>query len=332
MQGDTSTKLRLSVVAVLLLVSLFFVRLSGLPWHFALVVSPNGGEVFETDKPITIRWTPGGSGIRQIDIVPVSGASPLTVYTPAPFGYPMGDNSGSFTFQWFLPPDSYYAKIYYANSNDFDISDAPFRVTTGGVASPFPSPQPQTLLWPSNIRVEGIGDVSAHIKWETNLPAISTVEYKAITPDRPDGFSTGVTSQFITVHDTALTYLAPNTTYYYYLRLWDMARNEIRTETLSFTTRISVPVTPSRSPSVLPQATRTPLPPVKTPKVTPRPSVSLQAPSPISSPTSSAGVEAQTPSPLPVEIKKIPEAPVVQQRGIIGSVWYRIMRAFGVLF
>lgn len=87
-----------------------------------------------------------------------------------------------------------------------------------------------------NIRVGQITDTSAHVLWETNTPAISTVEYKIGTISRPDGFATVVTSNFITTHDTLLTYLSPNTTYYFYIRLWDSAQNEVRTETVSFKT------------------------------------------------------------------------------------------------
>ena len=104
---------------------------------------------------------------------------------------------------------------------------------------------PTTTLQASNIRVVDITDTTVHVLWETNMPAVSTVEYKIETISRPDGFATVVTSNFITTHDTLLTYLLPNTTYYYYIRLWDSAKNEVRTETLSFKTASS-PVTATK--------------------------------------------------------------------------------------
>ncbi|MEK9195549.1 MAG: peptidoglycan-binding protein, partial [Patescibacteria group bacterium] len=91
-----------------------------------------------------------------------------------------------------------------------------------------------------NIRVDQLTDTSAHVRWETNIPMRSSVEYKIGTISRPDGFATAVTSNFVTTHDTLLTYLLPNTTYYYYIRLWDSAQNEIRTETISFKTALSL--------------------------------------------------------------------------------------------
>lgn len=109
-----------------------------------------------------------------------------------------------------------------------DFSDAQVQIA---------SACPVSVLSANNIRAVDITDTGAKIAWETNVPAVATVEYKIGTLARPDGFATAVTSDFITSHATALTYLLPNTTYYYYIRLWDALRNEFRTKTFSFTTR-----------------------------------------------------------------------------------------------
>lgn len=110
------------------------------------------------------------------------------------------------------------------------------------------------LLWISNIRVNQITDTSAQILWDTDTPVVSSVEYKVGTIMQSNGFATAVTSNPITSHNTRLTYLSPDTTYYYYIRLWDTARNESRSEVFSFKTLAVPPLLKSASetPMLLP--------------------------------------------------------------------------------
>lgn len=131
------------IVGGIILAGFLFIRFGGILQPAALVLSPNGGETFAVGQQMTVQWTPGTPGIREIHIVSVSGGNDTLVYVATPFGYPVADTSGSYTFTVpYLTPGSYYIKIYKANSNDFDVSDASINIVSQGTAAPSPSSNP----------------------------------------------------------------------------------------------------------------------------------------------------------------------------------------------
>ena len=192
------------------------------------VLEPNKGCV-PTGKPVqpfTIQWS---TTTANIDHFIVGYIESDVVY------HSIAEVSGNLRSYSWTPPivNNVWARIAVVAQGPQgqflgqDFSDTHVQMS---LTCPF------LALQISNIRVVNITDTTAHVQWETNIPAISTVEYKIETLSRSDGFATGITSTSVTSHDTPLTYLLPNTTYHFYIRLWDAAQNEIRTETLSFKT------------------------------------------------------------------------------------------------
>lgn len=122
-------KIRFVAIAILLVVSFFFTRHYRIFQPAAIVLAPNGGEVFEYGQAVQIRWSPGTPGIRLIEFVPVSGGSPFAVYN-APFSYTVADTSGnrSFNLSERIPGGSYYVRVYTANSYEFDQSDGSIQI------------------------------------------------------------------------------------------------------------------------------------------------------------------------------------------------------------
>ncbi len=122
-------KIRFVAVTILLAVSFFFIRHYRIFQPAAIVLAPNGGEMFEYGQAMQIRWTPGTPGIRLIEFVPVSGGSPIALYN-APFSYTVADTSGnrSFNLSERIPGGSYYVRIYTANSYEFDQSDGSIQI------------------------------------------------------------------------------------------------------------------------------------------------------------------------------------------------------------
>jgi len=123
-------KIRFVIVAVLLAISFFFIRHYRIFQPAAIVLAPNGGEMFEYGQAMQIRWTPGTPGIRLIEFVPVSGGSPIAAYNAAPFSYTVADTSGSHSLILYerIPGGSYYVRVYTANSYEFDQSDGSIQI------------------------------------------------------------------------------------------------------------------------------------------------------------------------------------------------------------
>lgn len=88
----------------------------------------------------------------------------------------------------------------------------------------------EALPQASNISVRQITDTSAHILWNTNIPAISSIDYRKTLAGGAGGAVTAWTSTLNTSHDTVLKNLAPSTTYYFSIRLKNALQGETQTE------------------------------------------------------------------------------------------------------
>lgn len=147
------------LIGGIILVGFLFIRFGGIFHPAALVLSPNGGETFAIGKQMTVQWMPGSPGIREIHIVAVADGNDTLVYGAIPFGYPVADTSGSYTFTIpSLAPGNYVIKIYKANSNDFDVSDAPIKIVHQEIPKVFPTPPSllPSIAPPSSNTVTGI--------------------------------------------------------------------------------------------------------------------------------------------------------------------------------
>ncbi|MDP3696679.1 MAG: hypothetical protein Q8R55_01450 [Candidatus Taylorbacteria bacterium] len=203
------------------------------------IISPNKGCV-SSDKPINIEWSTAIAGIDHFKIGYSESEFIYESISEVPGNARLYSWTPSIKNAWVR-----IAVVAQGPQGQFlgqDFSDAQVQLSLTC---------PITTLQASNIRVANITDTTARVQWETNVSARSTVEYKIGTLSRSDGFATTVTSTFITSHDTPLTYLSPNTTYYFYIREWDAAQNEVRTETVSFKTLASSPI-PSPPPTIVP--------------------------------------------------------------------------------
>lgn len=203
------------------------------------IISPNKG-CASLDKPINIEWSTAIAGIDHFTVG----------YSESEFIYePISEVPGNVRLYSWAPPSvnniwARIAVVAQGPQGQFlgqDFSDAQIQLSLSC---------PLTTLRASNIRVTNITGTTAQVQWETNVPARSTIEYKIGTLSRSTGFATAVTPTFTISHDTPLTYLSPNTTYYFYIRLWDSAQNEVRSETVSFETPISFPIPPPPPPPI----------------------------------------------------------------------------------
>lgn len=99
-------------------------------YQTASIMAPLGGETYQLDKPIEIRWTPGNPGIRKIELISRTYV-PIVLHEVSVFGYPVYDTSGYFTF---VPSakgvslGEYYIKIYSAVSGEYSETKSPIRI------------------------------------------------------------------------------------------------------------------------------------------------------------------------------------------------------------
>lgn len=103
---------------------------------------------------------------------------------------------------------------------------------TSGIAGPTPTDTtPPTI---QNMQAGPIGSHTATIKWETNEPATSQVAFG--TSVCPCTETTPLHTVPKTSHSMQIGNLTPNTTYYFQVISTDVAGNESRSQTASFTT------------------------------------------------------------------------------------------------
>ncbi|MCL6519386.1 MAG: family 10 glycosylhydrolase [Armatimonadetes bacterium] len=85
----------------------------------------------------------------------------------------------------------------------------------------------------SNVRVENVHATHVQIKWDTNEPATSMVEY-GISPNYEN--SSMEDMALVTSHTVQLSGLKPLTTYHFRVKSWDAARNMAYSSDYIFTT------------------------------------------------------------------------------------------------
>ncbi|MDM8553386.1 FG-GAP-like repeat-containing protein [Desulfococcaceae bacterium HSG7] len=133
-----------------------------------------------------------------------------------------------------------YSLVGMVEGNGYLLSENNSGAQCGGFSSGDvcqTSEQDTTSPVISNISVTNIGTSTATIRWTTDEPANTSVEYSATpTYDAPLNVSD---ISMVTEHSITLSGLQPNTTYYYRITSYDAAGN-VATETgLSFTTLAS---------------------------------------------------------------------------------------------
>ena len=265
------------LVIIFLIVSGFFVFRHIGPFavfRTASVLSPLGG-TFTYGQTVDVRWTSGSPGIRLIELVPVSGGSSVTVYNAQPFGYPIGDTSGSYPFllSQVTPPGSYYVRIYKANSYEYDQSSG--VITIQGTVSPTltpppassgagtPSPYQYQGLLTSHHQVKNITVNSADMTIESSIPAVMSIEYNFGSASHTGTFNTPWPTTYTTSHVVALTNLRSGTQYFYYVHMKSISGLDMNAGPLAFTTL------PSGQPTILPPTPRySPRPAMRVPSVT----------------------------------------------------------------
>ncbi len=129
------------------------------------VLSPNGGEVFNTSGVIPVRWSSSNIPSGNVDIQ-------LMFASKLVYNYPNTPNDGSEDIKLsgvFSSGDVYgnvyYIKIKYPSGNAqnevSDISDAPFMITSGGTVSPA-----ITVLSPNGGEVWEVGSTHT-VTWKS---------------------------------------------------------------------------------------------------------------------------------------------------------------------
>ena len=125
---------------------------------------------------------------------------------------------------------------------------------SGPSSSPTPTPSSSPLTT-SAISASNLTSSSAQIRWTTNRPSNSQVEYGLSTTY---GQSSTLNSSLVTSHTVNLTSLTPNTFYHYRVRSADASGNVAVSPDQTFTT--SGGGTPTPTPTGTPTPTPTPTP------------------------------------------------------------------------
>jgi peptidoglycan hydrolase-like protein with peptidoglycan-binding domain len=140
------------------------------------VLSPNGGEVYKVGDTLTVKWTQGLPGIRQIYLDRADGYS-NNIYaasTPNTSGY------WSLSLPPNFPAGDYKAKLYYSDGGkDFaDASDDTFSIvvppTIGTLSIPTTSPLANAQMGQNYLaKIEILGNVSGGASWglSGNVPS-----------------------------------------------------------------------------------------------------------------------------------------------------------------
>lgn len=253
------------------------------------ILSPAPGD--SPGDVTTIRWTvPSGWPsdlahyvIEIFDGTPV-GQGPLnTISLYVEHANTIGEFSQSYTGPKLDPAKMYTILIQEGSYVIQKESPNPKNPTGSPYQSYISMSMPVKIEAPPralNIRVGQVTDTNAYIYWDSNVPAVSSVNYKTALSNT-GGAVTADTSTFQTSYGARLKNLAPNTKYYFSIRLKNALQNEVETEfseNNSFTTLAPPPPPPPPAPKPIP------LPP-PAPK-----SVSKPAPAPVVKPV---------PTPLP---------------------------------
>lgn len=126
----------IGIIAALALASFASWKYSS--YQTASIITPLGGETYQLDKPVEIRWMSGNPGIRKIELIPQTYV-PIVLHEVSVFGYPVYDTSGYFSFipsAKGVPAGEYYVKIYSAVSGEYSETKSPIRIV---------SPQPPAV-------------------------------------------------------------------------------------------------------------------------------------------------------------------------------------------
>ena len=121
-----------------------------------------------------------------------------------------------------------------AEAPGYDPAEAPVTITAGVVSDLNFTLQLETVPPViSNVRAENIQATNVQVKWDTDEPATSQVDY-GLTP----AYGTTTTEDMarVTSHTVQVVGLAPLTTYHFRVRSYDAARNMAESTDYTFTT------------------------------------------------------------------------------------------------
>ncbi|HVL69942.1 MAG TPA: carboxypeptidase regulatory-like domain-containing protein [Vicinamibacterales bacterium] len=212
----------------------FTFRTLAVPDTAAPVITAGPTVTAVTDTSITIEWTtnePATSGVSYND------GTEYFVVTDGTL-----TRSHVLTLSGLRPQTTYSITV---SSTDAVGNGPTLGGPVDGTTAATPDTTPPVI---SNLRVEDISETTAVVRWETDEPASSGVDY-GTAPGAPDSTRAGVSR--VTSHSLVLTGLADGTLYYFVVRSTDGSGNAAASDESSFKTVSSFIDTPPTAPVLI---------------------------------------------------------------------------------